>query len=344
MTLKVGIIGAGDFSRVHIRAFQENPNTEITWLNRRNESKLREMAQKHKIKNVSTDYYDVLKDPDVDLVSILASDNMHREMALASFEAGKHVILEKPLARNLTESKDIIQAAEQSDKRFFVIMSERYIPFYKKTIDFVCSGKLGKPFLANWGMLFPFPERIFNENDWIATKEGAGGGIIIDPGCHALYFLEALLGKAVAISSVGHCIFGKKSGKEEDNAAHIIEFENEAIGVIAISFTNFANGGEKEPKYVLGTEGTIYLEMFSKKTMTICRKEGKPEVLTYEEKDGWTWFLQGLKDNIDDYILSIIENKEPMVSYQAAYSAMRIVEAAYKSIREKRRVELKEIT
>jgi predicted dehydrogenase len=143
--LRIAFIGAGRIADLHALAYAGNPeariygvcDTDAEWASRR--------AEEWGAERTFSDYRDVLADPDVDGVEILTPHHLHEEMAVAALGAGKHVSLQKPMARTLAEADAITRAARASDHVFRVLENYRYYPPYVRAKEMLDSGEIGEP-------------------------------------------------------------------------------------------------------------------------------------------------------------------------------------------------------
>lgn len=187
---------------------------------------------------------------DVDAVVVDAPTRMHREVMVAAARAGKHIFTEKAMAPTVKECQEIAAAVRQAGVKFLISMPQRSSPvtlFAKKLID---DGALGQVSLV----------RLRNghngsSGNWLPAywydEATAGGGAMMDLGCHPMYTASYLLGKPARISSIYNTLTAKPV---EDNAVNVIEFRNQAIAVVETSFVSFSTPGAFE---VYGTDGTF---------------------------------------------------------------------------------------
>lgn len=190
--LRVAVIGTGFAERVHIPAFIAHPVTEVVAICSRRESKARAAANKHQIRGVYTDYRTMLETEKPDMVSIVTPPNLHLEMALASFEAGAHVLCEKPLAMNVDEARQMLEAAEKHQKVHIVNHEFRYFAarFYQKVL--VEEGYIGQPLLVEG--IFQRSFRANPDAAWTWWSDAqAGGGALGALGSHMIDTFQWLL-------------------------------------------------------------------------------------------------------------------------------------------------------
>lgn len=142
--LRIGVIGLGWFGEIHAETIAGIPQLELAALCTRNADRLGALGQKFGVKKLSTDYHTLLKDPDIDAVSICTMWDQHTEPAVAALRAGKHVFLEKPIASSVADAQKIITAAEESSGILFIGHIVRFNPRYRMAHQAVQEGRVGK--------------------------------------------------------------------------------------------------------------------------------------------------------------------------------------------------------
>lgn len=188
---------------------------------------------------------------DVDAVICDTPTTMHEEVLIKAAKAGKHIFTEKALATTVESCKKIAAAIEESGVTFTISYPQLYNSTMKLAKEYIESGKLGKVTTV----------RIRNahsgvSNGWLPEywfdEEAAGGGAMMDLGCHPMYQLAALCGRPKRISSLFNAPLGSKV---DENAVSIIEFEN---GVIGISETGFDSYYSPHKFEIYGTDGSLF--------------------------------------------------------------------------------------
>ena len=136
--------GTGFGTTVHVPAFQSDPNTEVVAIVSGRSERAQEAAAKFNIPVWSTDYTEVVRRPDVDLISISTPPYQHHAMAMAALDAGKHVLLEKPMALNLAEAGELVAKAKQAGVVHAIAHEFRFAPSRAYAKDLIDQGWLGK--------------------------------------------------------------------------------------------------------------------------------------------------------------------------------------------------------
>lgn len=190
--LNIGVIGGGMIGEVHIKSVLLDGRAEITWLTTRNKKVLKELTQKYSIPNYSTNYKDMLKDPELDAVIVATPPFTHIEIGRAVINANRNLILEKPLVINIRELNSLLNLAKSKKNLLVMECSARHarlqpkFPYIKNIIN---SGNIGKVYHIDHTHL---THGVFTEYNpkakWALDKSKAGGGPFIDWGVYDLSF------------------------------------------------------------------------------------------------------------------------------------------------------------
>ncbi len=141
--VRVGFIGAGRISTLHALAYENNPTGELVAVADQNEGIASEQAQAWGVDHIYSDYRKLLSSPDIDAVEILLPHHLHLPVTLSALEAGKHVSLQKPMCLNMDEARQIIDAADASDRTFRMVENYRtYVP-YEHAKSLLDAGEIG---------------------------------------------------------------------------------------------------------------------------------------------------------------------------------------------------------
>lgn len=193
----LGIIGAGMYGKVLMRAFQQDERAHITWVNSASEATTRAAAQEFGVEQWTTNYHELLRAPDVDAVIIATPPYLHAEQFGAAMAAGKHVLLEKPMAESPASARKIVEAAKQAAGLVALEASCRHTRLTRKfrfIKNLIESGKLGKVYHIHHNSLGRGTFIEWNKNGaWAMNKKLAGGGPFIDWGVYDLSFHLGLL-------------------------------------------------------------------------------------------------------------------------------------------------------
>ena len=188
MALHVGVIGTGNWSRVHLRALTESPHVERVTLAGRNQQAARQLADDFPIVTLTlANDAELLADTSIEVVHIVLPHHLHCETTLAALAAGKHVICEKPAATSLEQFDAMVANAQSHQRRLLVVMNQLYNPVWIKLRELVDSGAIGRPFLSVENSFANASQKYRDPADWRCTPEQAGGGVLIDGAFHMVY-------------------------------------------------------------------------------------------------------------------------------------------------------------
>ena len=147
-SVKIGIIGSGFIAEHHAEAYSKIPNVKIIGLSSILEKEAKIFMKKHNISGNPIKDYKELLSMDCDAVSICLPNFLHKEVAVAALNAGKHILIEKPLARTAEEGKEILNAARKSGKEVYYCENNLYAPSFSKVKEIVDQGALGQIYMG----------------------------------------------------------------------------------------------------------------------------------------------------------------------------------------------------
>lgn len=270
--LRVGVIGCGA-GLFHLEGYSQDPRVKIVALAGLDTDRCTSLAERFNVPNVYRDYQDLLAQDDIDAVSIAVPNFLHKPVAIAALEAGKHVLIEKPLARNEAEGQAMVEAAEKAGKILAISFQRRSRHDVQLMREQVQNGDLGRVYYSKafWMRRSGIP----GWGSWFTSKEAAGGGPLIDLGVHVLDLILYVLGnpKVATVSattyaeigtqgrgnwvgrSQGFIPDGHKGYEVEDLASAFIRFEDGGTLLLEASWASY---GEMEDDFgiqVYGSKG-----------------------------------------------------------------------------------------
>ena len=253
---KIGIIGAGNYTSAMIIPCLAKAHARIKYIASAQGLSAKILARKAGAENATSDYQNILKDPEVDLVMVTTRHNLHARMVIEALRNGKSVFVEKPLCLNETELDDIIQAYQEAPKgtTLTVGFNRRFSPFAEKMRRLLGDGPKNIVATMNAGFI---PREM-----WVHDLE-IGGGRIIGEACHFIDLCSFLAGSEV----VAVCMnaLGENPEENTDNASILLRYANGTNAVI----NYFANGSKsyaKERVEVFSQERVLVLDNWRKLT------------------------------------------------------------------------------
>jgi predicted dehydrogenase len=238
---KLGIVGCGWVAPFHVNALRNlRDRAQVVWVADPDKEKTRQIARQAQESDLGpsdgirelSDYRQGLAE--VDAVLILLPHHLHCRAAIECLDAGRDVLIEKPLAVSLTEADEMIRAADRNGKLLMVAYPHRYRKTTQAFKQFIESGKYGKLFLLD--AVMDENLRGYADLGWISQKKTLGGGVFFSSSPHMLDVLFWIGGELQTISMVG--THGGLSMEGEDTAASIMKFKNGVIGVTRHSWVS----------------------------------------------------------------------------------------------------------
>lgn len=340
-TLRIGQVGAGFISAVHHKAFSYIPGVEMVALCDVDKARGEAFCKKHGIPDLFTDVDDMLKRKDIDVVTLGVPNYLHHEIALKAADAGKHLIVEKPLALTLEQADQMIEACEKNGLILGYAEELCYVPKFVHAKKIVDEGGIGDVFFVKQAEKHAGPY-----SPWFWKSMTAGGGILMDMGCHSIEFCRWMLGKP-AVKSV-YCqadtLVHNQITKLDDHIIMIIEFENDKIALVESSWT--LKGGMISVSEVHGTQGVVNANLLQDGMgLKIFSEKGYGEEdWDKEETKGWThpeweWNWQnGYPQEMQDFVDCIRSGGVPTESGIDGKIVLEIMIAGYISAAEGRKV------
>ena len=262
--IRVGVIGTGFGAAVHIPALQYLPETEVVAICSRRPERARAAAADHGISSFVTDFREMVRDPQIDAVVVASPPHLHHVMSLAALEANKHVVCEKPMARNLAEARDMVKIAARMGVAAMVNHEFRFLPVRRRIKELIEDGFLGEPHAATIvvhrsSLNDPYG-RPFG---WLMEQEKAGG-MLGATGSHYVDALRWWFGEVTSVAGAVSTLVKRRrvAGSSQmatvdadDNYAVMMRFASGAIGTIHVTATAAFEGDED--LFLSGSDGTL---------------------------------------------------------------------------------------
>lgn len=244
--IRIGVVGVRNIGRNHVIATTEAEGATVAAIADTDPSRLAEVGDAYGVPHRFTDAEALLRSDAVDAVILATPNHLHAPMTVAALEAGKHVLVEKPMARTVAEADAMIAARDASGKVLMVGMNQRFSPRMAALRAAVDGGALGRLQYGRTGWTQCRPhDGLWGRGDWFLSKENAGGGPLLDLGVHRLDLALYLLGFPAVARVGGACASGigeeeaKKRGKRyeiEDGAVGWIRFADGAALLLEASY------------------------------------------------------------------------------------------------------------
>lgn len=362
--LKIGLVGTGSISNLHLPAYEQFPEeVRLAAVCDIREDAARKCAERMGIDTVYTDIEKMLKEADIDAVDICAIHDQHEQLAVAAAEAGKHVLLEKPMGIDMQGCRNMIDAADKAGLTFMIGQVFRYLPHTQRVHQLIEEGELGPIWAVRSDDLhaaFPPASKLAGTPhpaapvSWYFDGKRAGGGALITFTTHQIDLFRYLIGDIKRVTGwcrTDHPMFFNGA---EDRALATLEFECGAVGHVFSSFTTRSPWLHRY--WIFGDSGTIHSTP-DPKANAVAQHHAPVEVSSPNHGDGPTGMQaarfvpvdgasvglptdQAFTNEILHFADCCREGKEPISSGKDNLGTMKAIFGIYESARTGQPVEL----
>ncbi|MHA2252106.1 MAG: Gfo/Idh/MocA family protein [Candidatus Kariarchaeaceae archaeon] len=342
--LKVGIIGTGFGSVIQYPGFQQHPLFDPIIISGKYKSKTERIGARLGIDEITTNWTDLLDNPEIDVISIATPPNLHKEMAIAALEAGKHVLCEKPLALNTKEAEQMLEAAEDSGLVAMLDLEFRYMPSRAYMAELINTGFCGEIYQLDISIKNPsrLNPRSRGYNWW--SDKNSGGGILAALGSHYIDFILLAFGQINAVVGKTNIHIPKRlnklSGKmvkvtADDSFTCLMDIGNSAQAHLKINTTTAYGQGTRIEVY--GSEGTLVLledqtliggKIGSDKNL---KQMSIPRRNLLERKNNEHNLLAPFKSLLNDFSMGVKRGSSPHPNFEDGLEIQKVIDAIRQS-------------
>jgi predicted dehydrogenase len=336
-----GFVGTGMAGLIHAREFPYVKGAEIAAVCSRDKERVQNFAQEFGVPRWYTDYRDLINDENVDVVNVLLPTGEHMDVTLAAAQAGKHVLVEKPLDINLERADQMIRACRASGSKLGVIFQMRFgsvAKLLKRTVE---SGALGRVFLADAFDKSSRTPAYYNAAEWRGTKRLEGGGCLMTQSIHIVDLLQYVMGPVKSV--VGRVATQIHDIEVEDTAIAIVQFMNGAMGVI--ESTSSIRPALKSTLHLHGEKGTIVANAQYDQIL-FWNVDGCNDGIEIEKKvdlgdidNPWAYPQTRHRIQLQDMVDAIHEGRDPILTGEHARVSLAMNMAIYESSRTGRAID-----
>ena len=334
----VGLVGSQFISSIHFESFAQVPAARVVAVASPTEEHVRSFAEERGIERWFTDYREMLNLSDVDMVVLGLPNDLHCQAVSDAAAAGKHVVLEKPMAPSLAECDQMIEACQQANVKLMYAEELCFAPKYVRLKQLVDEGALGEPYLIKQSEKHDGPHAA-----WFWDVDRSGGGVTLDMGCHAIQFFRWMLsgpdGTIPAVKSVtaqmGTYVHGDKT-RGDDDALIIVEFENGCRGLAEESWAKL--GGMDDRAEVYGSDGVAYADLLRGNSIHTYSRAGYGYAVEKAgSSTGWSFTMYeeawnyGFPQEMAHFVDCVLNDKQPLVTGEDGRIVMEVIFAAYQS-------------
>ncbi|WP_026752345.1 Gfo/Idh/MocA family protein [Sediminibacterium sp. C3] len=335
---RIAMLGSGFIGRFYADSLQGyRSKDKIVSIYSRREESAKKFAEDYQCHHYTTVMEEAIAREDVDIVCISLPNHLHEEAVMLCCKHKKAVMTTKPLGRNAAEAKRMLEAVEAAGIFNGYLEDLVYTPKFIKASQSVHEGALGRVLWAKSRETHPGPH-----SEWFWDIEQAGGGCILDLGCHCVEITRSYIGKDIKpVEVMCWADTQVKPIEAEDHAIGLVRYENGAIGQFEVSWT--FRGGLDLRDEVMGTEGTIWINSFLRTgfDMFTTGKGGDYIAEKAESNSGWLFPVGdelnelGYNHMFMDMFNALEKGTAPKETFYDGYVVNAILDAAYKSAKSK---------
>lgn len=335
---RIAMLGSGFIGRFYADSLQGyRSKDKIVSIYSRREESAKKFAEDYQCHHYTTVMEEAIAREDVDIVCISLPNHLHEEAVMHCCKHKKAVMTTKPLGRNAAEAKRMLEAVEAAGIFNGYLEDLVYTPKFIKASQSVHEGALGRVLWAKSRETHPGPH-----SEWFWDIEQAGGGCILDLGCHCVEITRSYIGKDIKpVEVMCWADTQVKPIEAEDHAIGLVRYENGAIGQFEVSWT--FRGGLDLRDEVMGTEGTIWINSFLRTgfDMFTTGKGGDYIAEKAESNSGWLFPVGdelnelGYNHMFMDMFNALENGVAPKETFYDGYVVNAILDAAYKSAKSK---------
>lgn len=329
--LGVCIVGTGVAGGIHARALQDVPGVRLAAVVDVNAEQVGQFAEKWGVPNRYTDLEEALRDPAIDAVHLCTPPFLHERQAALCAAAGKHVLVEKPMARTLAEADGMIATCGKAGVRLAAVFQHRFLPLPQKLKASLERGDLGKLYLGDAYVKWYRSDEYYRAGGWRATRDKEGGGTLMNQAIHSIDLLQWLMGPVTDVTgrtgTVAHDI------ETEDVGLALLGFGNGALGII--EGTTAAYPGFPERIEIHGEKGSVVLNEGKNQLEWYLRGE-EPRVEGAPAEEGYardpaSISSAGHSGQFRDFYAAVQEGRPATVDGGEGRKALEIIDAVYRS-------------
>jgi UDP-N-acetyl-2-amino-2-deoxyglucuronate dehydrogenase len=328
----VGLIGLGGISFAHEAGFSELADAcEIVALCDIRQEEVDSRKEMYPHVRGYTHYEELLADPRVDMVDIITPHPLHYPIAKAAFEAGKHVLIEKPITVESAQGEELIALARERNLKFSVAENTRFVTAYLKAEELLKQNLLGEIWSVRSLIAGSEVGRIKDPQLW--HGKAPYGGVILDSAVHNFYLYKWLFGGVREV--LGFASKLVPEGEVEDNGLILGHLANGAEYQLNVSCTFEIPWTERLEVY--GSKGGMIVDQLADPVVKYYFGSTDIDGTAVEDVpfDPMAWKFNSMVAEIKDFVAAVLEDRPPLVDPQDALYALRAVEAVEQSMRTK---------
>lgn len=320
-TLRWGLIGCGDIARKRVApALRDAPDCELIAVNRARAELAEGFAREFGARRWYDDWRQLLADDEIDAVYIATPVHLHAEQAIHAARAGKHVLCEKPMALKVAECDQMIAAAAAQQVKLGIAYYRHFYPVIQRIKSLIVAGEIGQPVVAQINAFERFNPAPTDDRHWLLERAKAGGGPMMDFGCHRLELLLNLFGPVARTTSLlSRALYEREV---EDTSTASVLFTNGAQGILTVTHASFE---AQDTLTIFGSSGSLHVPILNQGELRIKTAAGE----RIEQHPPHANIHQPL---IEDFTGAVLDDRVPQVGGAIGRAVARLEAEIYDSV------------
>ena len=342
--VRVVVVGVGSVAQIrHLPEYAENPNAELAGIYDPNEKRAAELAERYGCR-VYGSLEEVLADGSIDAVSICSPNTTHAPYSLRAMEAGKHVLVEKPMCISRAEGHALLETAERTGRILMPDHNQRLVRTHRKAKELLQENAIGDLLFFQCNYKHPGPEvwtADSGNGTWFFREDLAHFGVMGDLGAHKIDLIRYLTDSEIQ-SVVADLHTMDKKGPDgqpirlDDNAVCMFNMANGLPGIMNFSWTNY--GREDNGVTIYGTRGVMKIFGDYNEDIVLEMRDGVQ--IRYSVGTPGVDPMNSHSGVIDEFISAIVEGRQPVVTALDGYKTVAVLETAVQSAKEGKWLEI----
>ena len=330
---EVGLVivgSAGVIGRTHVRGILGTETARLVGVHDVNSEGARAQAEEHGVRFFQT-LEDVLLDPDVDAITIGTPHPLHPPIAMAAFQAGKHVLTEKPIASTLTQADEMAAAARRAGATLGVVFQHRFRPEVSRMKDLIEAGALGRIYRTTLVQAAFRSQAYYETAAWRGTWKLEGGGVLLNQSVHFIDLLQWLGGMPKSVQGMAGTL--AHDIEVEDSASALLEYEDGGHGLVHCDTVQFPS---QERLELWGDRGGLILQndqltyhRLDESISDFSKRVSDPRARPVSRRDptGVVHPRTSHQDAIEDFVAALQEGREPAVPGEEGVKSLELIAA-----------------
>lgn len=338
--LRVGIVGGAFAATLHAQGWLASNRAQLVAMAAPTAKTREQFSKKFSVKAYEN-AKEMIENERLDVISLTLPNLYHKELTLLAASKGIHVVCEKPLAINLADAKQMVEAANKAGIKLLYAEQLIYSPRYQKVKELIDNKSFGQIVHISHRERHGGPHA-----KWFRDKSLSGGGVTMDMAIHGIALISYLLKPAKITALYARILTVDPKSEVDDHCLITLEFDNNVLATVDASW--IAPGGVDDVLEVLGTAGYVRADLARGQTLDLYTLVGsdysaeKVEVdkgwlkVSHEEARTWGWYGQ-----LQHFAEVLLDGATPITTGDDGLAALKIASAAYESARTNQRVLIK---